>query len=1423
MIYNKKDMDSRQRFSIRKLSVGVCSVLLSTLFLSFNSNSVVKAASEEGNQTVQPATTQVEEKSEITNSEKATADESKQDTPSETTATEASNATSSNEVSQNSKQSDVNTTQTGDETPTSDHKQGNNLSTQSKAEISKPESRAAIAPTPDPNKQPHFTIDVYDETAKKNIYSYNVVNPDFSGYRNLTVNGKVDGHNPSDYISTGISGVPTGVNIKASYWESFSSPTAVWWYPNFKWDSDEAKNALLGSTVTISVKHRTRQTQQYQTRQITVNYEKVKVNDDGSYTEDGNAFDPAVLDIYYTRTATEDLVTHEFTYSPWQWDTNRGYLTPGFNRISGTWSGLSKEWGSVSAEVKPLTGYTIYLGGPSDNINHIPANEFVHPTWLPTGETGNADSTSLVYTDNAPIYEAKSTHTVLYIPNKTTQSTVVGKFLIAGGDRDGQEYAPEAKARVFYYKTGNLNPQTNKITYGDWQFDKNAGDPSTPGFHVISGNWSSDLETGATGGFTVIPPAGNDQYTQVTESVHQWVPGFDFNTRQFANPVTTTFPDDTDTTWYNRNTLITYYVPNSELNKTITRTITIKAPDEPTRIITQTATLQRDARVNDDDSGVVFDGFDRSGWKAAKSWGYQAVPAPAGYDISVVQSVDGKTNPIELVFGYGFGYIPAGVINENTKDSQVMVTYSATASAELVGMGSSVYNGQAITNDDLNQGLHVVITGPTANQSNYVLQTGDVEFSTDGQNWTTQMPINAGKYQVRLTDQAVSGIKNQFGNNSISWENDGKETITSDATYEITPVSSDAVIANTSAGNYTEPYNGAAFNLIDPSKFDFTATVGATSVKLDATGLTSDDFSWADNIAPIAAGNYQIKLNDAGLAKLQKNNPNFKLTSAGYGTFTITPIAASAILMGHHIRPYDGQVAALDKLPYFITRGLIAGQTLNTTHLTLNDFEWVDQKGQTIKAPSDAGTYYLVLSAQGLAQLQKDNPNYQLTEKGKLEYVIRLKLGGVILSGNQENTTVNISNNQYSLTGSEGLVIPADISFEFADGIPDQSGVYDLVLTPDSERALSDANPNYALSFSSNAKFTLAATAEFVFQDLDENNKQVGQVLTKSGVAGSTITNLDLAIPAGYELAPNEPILSEYTFTKSLKQTTVIKLVHKTIEVTTQTPEKDIPTGPVLGDQSKNYEKLDRLFSEPTRTIVIINPDGKKQVIDQKVKFTRTATFDAVTGKVTYSDWKLAQDSKSEWDAYSPQEISGYDIHIEQKSADKVATIKSIDQTAVSFDTANVMVTIAYDQLSSAQDSENSDHDAVDNSNNPADNAAAITSTETVNNDEDNISPKGQDIQSDSAKTEDHKEAKKVEKVKKVLHKSKNTKANVAKIKQVKNTKVSTTQKTKTINSKQTNDKQLPQTGEKDSIAAILGIASVALGLFVLINRKKEE
>uniref|UniRef100_UPI0026EB0841 BspA family leucine-rich repeat surface protein n=2 Tax=Lactobacillus hominis TaxID=1203033 RepID=UPI0026EB0841 len=43
MLFNKRDLDAKQRFGIRKLTIGTCSVLLSTLFLGLSNNEVVHA------------------------------------------------------------------------------------------------------------------------------------------------------------------------------------------------------------------------------------------------------------------------------------------------------------------------------------------------------------------------------------------------------------------------------------------------------------------------------------------------------------------------------------------------------------------------------------------------------------------------------------------------------------------------------------------------------------------------------------------------------------------------------------------------------------------------------------------------------------------------------------------------------------------------------------------------------------------------------------------------------------------------------------------------------------------------------------------------------------------------------------------------------------------------------------------------------------------------------------------------------------------------------------------------------------------------------------------------------------------------------------------------------------------------------------
>lgn len=823
----------------------------------------------------------------------------------------------------------------------------------------------------------HFYITFHDEDSNTNLGTVEVSGSAAAGTGGYypSINTKLTfpaGADAGDYYSVSTSGVPDGVQLVGSYGVSLTNPTADWTTPNYQWENTfSVLKALTGATMTINLKHKIQETQEQQTRKPTVNYIKAKVNADGTYTPDGSAFTSAVLDVYYSRTKSKDLVTKKVTYTPWLWDTKQGQN--GYHVESGTWTSLPQQWAAVVADVPTLDGYT--AAKVTDTSGKL-ANQFVFPTWNNSDQgTSDINKESLAYTENAPIYEARPVHTVLYIPNETTSSTVTAKFVIAGGDKNGQQFAPDSQIQVFYDRTGSLNVANNKITYGNWQFDQNAGDKTTPGFHVISGNWSDGIKTGATAGFTVIPPDGNNEYVAVTKSIHPYVAGFYYSTIQFANPTGTTFPNATDNTWFNRNVLTTYYVPTSMVNKTVTRTITITEPGQDSKTITQTAKLTRQVRVNNDDTGVVYDGFAGSGWSTG-NWAAQDVPTYAGYTMSVNQTVNGITTPIQLVNGQ----IPAETVNGTTQDTAITISWGAVTTAALTGNGNSTYNGQAITNDELNNALKVTVTGPTASAGAYTLQAGDVAFSTDGTNWTTALPTNAAKYQVRLTEQGKTNIVNKYGNNSIIWTQDGKSTITSDATYTINKLASDAVMANAQTGNYEMTYNGAAPSSIDPSKFVFTTTVNRQTVTLDATGLDSGDFTWADGTAPVNVGTYKVVLTAAGLAKLNANNPNFKLTNSGNGTFTINQANASAILSGSASREYNGQAVSVDDINSTSTGDNITltlhypkdGNANYSTTVKLNsgDFTWNTPNGQAPVNASDQ-PYTISLNSDAIAEIIK--------------------------------------------------------------------------------------------------------------------------------------------------------------------------------------------------------------------------------------------------------------------------------------------------------------------------------------------------------------------------------------------------------------------------------------------------------------------
>lgn len=116
-------------------------------------------------------------------------------------------------------------------------------------------------------------------------------------------------------------------------------------------------------------------------------------------------------------------------------------------------------------------------------------------------------------------------------------------------------------------------------------------------------------------------------------------------------------------------------MPNSELSKTVTRTINITEPGKATQTVTQTATISRNSYLNNNDNGVVYSDWSTGNWSA------QNVPTHEGYTMSATQTVNGVTTPLTLVNGQ----VPAETVTGTTQNTTINITWGAVATATLTG------------------------------------------------------------------------------------------------------------------------------------------------------------------------------------------------------------------------------------------------------------------------------------------------------------------------------------------------------------------------------------------------------------------------------------------------------------------------------------------------------------------------------------------------------------------------------------------------------------------------------------------------------------------------------------------------------------------------------------------------------------------
>lgn len=163
-------------------------------------------------------------------------------------------------------------------------------------------------------------------------------------------------------------------------------------------------------------------------------------------------------------------------------------------------------------------------------------------------------------------------------------------------------------------------------------------------------------------------------------------------------------------------------------------------------------------------------------------------------------------------------------------------------------------------------------------------------------------------------------------------------------------------------------------------------------------------------------------------------------------------------------------------------------------------------------------------------------------------------------------------------------------------------------------------------------------TTNIIYRDKD------GKTIKTDSVNGKTdqTVKTNSEVPAGWEVVPGEkPAPSEIKFTGDHTPDTIITIQHKHDIVN---PGDDQPTGPLPGDKDRDYPQLEELTRNVHFTVRITDPrTGEVTTKAQEADYVRQADIDEVTGDVTYSDWKPAA-AETSADAETPQAQSFADV-----------------------------------------------------------------------------------------------------------------------------------------------------------------------------------
>lgn len=199
-----------------------------------------------------------------------------------------------------------------------------------------------------------------------------------------------------------------------------------------------------------------------------------------------------------------------------------------------------------------------------------------------------------------------------------------------------------------------------------------------------------------------------------------------------------------------------------------------------------------------------------------------------------------------------------------------------------------------------------------------------------------------------------------------------------------------------------------------------------------------------------------------------------------------------------------------------------------------------------------------------------------------------------------------------------------------------------------------------------------AQGASVTVKYIDSNGNVIGQDGKIGGKVGDTVA-LRGSTPDGWVAKDKMP--AEYKFEHAGDQILTIKIKHGHVTVSA---DQGKTTKDVLPDSKGCYPSgvsKDDLNKTITRTIKLEQLSKEPKIITQTAKLTRSADVDEVTGKVTYSDWKLEENG---WKAYQVPTYTGYTASQAIVNAD-TPTGETKDQTiTITYNANNAKDTINF-------------------------------------------------------------------------------------------------------------------------------------------------